>query len=124
MSLDLEKVENIIIKLKKMENGRGKRIGLLTVSQIRNLLSMSADIYNEVLEYPEEKLSEELLDRIRYLTARFYYEAGRDEKVKAFINESQLVRILKAVKTKKDYIQYYHCLEALVAFHRYHGGKD
>ena len=124
MSLDLEKVENTIIELKTKKNQRGKPIGLLTVSQIRNLLAMSADILNEVLEYPEENLSEELLDRISYLTVRFYYEAGRDEKVKSFIETAKLLPFLKGIKTRKQYIQYYQYMEALVAFHKYHGGKD
>lgn len=124
MSLDLDKVENTIKELKTKKNQRGKPIGLLTVSQIRNLLAMSADILNEVLEYPEEKLSEELLDRISYLTVRFYYEAGRDEKVKSFIETAKLLPFLKSIKTRKRYIQYYQYMEALVAFHKYHGGKD
>ncbi len=124
MSLDLEKVENTIIELKTKKNQRGKPIGLLTVSQIRNLLAMSADILNEVLEYPEENLSEELLDRVSYLTVRFYYEAGRDEKVKSFIETAKLLPFLKGIKTRKQYIQYYQYMEALVAFHKYHGGKD
>ena len=124
MSLDLEKVENTIKELKTKKNQRGKLIGLLTVSQIRNLLAMSADILNEVLEYPEENLSEELLDRISYLTVRFYYEAGRDEKVKSFIETAKLLPFLKGIKTRKQYIQYYQYMEALVAFHKYHGGKD
>lgn len=124
MSLDLDKVENTIKVLKTKKNQRGKSIGLLTVSQIRNLLAMSADILNEVLEYPEENLSEELLDRVSYLTVRFYYEAGRDEKVKSFIETAKLLPFLKSIKTRKIYIQYYQYMEALVAFHKYHGGKD
>lgn len=124
MSLDLDKVENTIKELKTKKNQRGKPIGLLTVSQIRNLLAMSADILNEVLEYPEENLSEELLDRVSYLTVRFYYEAGRDEKVKSFIETAKLLPFLKDIKTRKQYIQYYQYMEALVAFHKYHGGKD
>ena len=124
MSLDLDKVENTIKELKTKKNRRGKPIGLLTVSQIRNLLAMSADILNEVLEYPEENLSEELLDRVSYLTVRFYYEAGRDEKVKSFIETAKLLPFLKGIKTRKQYIQYYQYMEALVAFHKYHGGKD
>lgn len=124
MSLDLDKVENIIKVLKTKKNQRGKPVGLLTVSQIRNLLAMSADILNEVLEYPEENLSEELLDRVSYLTVRFYYEAGRDEKVKSFIETAKLLPFLKSIKTRKRYIQYYQYMEALVAFHKYHGGKD
>ena len=107
MSLDLNKVENTIKELKTKKNQRGKPIGLLTVSQIRNLLAMSADILNEVLEYPEENLSEELLDRVSYLTVRFYYEAGRDEKVKSFIETAKLLPFLKGIKTRKQYIQYY-----------------
>ena len=124
MSLDLDKVENTIKELKTKKNQRGKPIGLLTVSQIRNLLAMSADILNEVLEYPEENLSEELLDRVSYLTVRFYYEAGRDEKVKSFIETAKLLPFLKGIKTRKQYIQYYQYMEALVAFHKYYGGKD
>ena len=124
MSLDLDKVENTIKELETKKNQRGKPIGLLTVSQIRNLLAMSADILNEVLEYPEEDLSEELLDRVSYLTVRFYYEAGRDEKVKSFIETAKLLPFLKGIKTRKQYIQYYQYMEALVAFHKYHGGKD
>lgn len=124
MSLDLDKVENTIKELKTKKNQKGKPIGLLTVSQIRNLLAMSADILNEVLEYPEENLSEELLDRVSYLTVRFYYEAGRDEKVKSFIETAKLLPFLKGIKTRKQYIQYYQYMEALVAFHKYHGGKD
>lgn len=124
MSLDLDKVESTIKELKTKKNQRGKPIGLLTVSQIRNLLAMSADILNEVLEYPEENLSEELLDRVSYLTVRFYYEAGRDEKVKSFIETAKLLPFLKGIKTRKQYIQYYQYMEALVAFHKYHGGKD
>ena len=124
MSLDLDKVENTIKESKTKKNQRGKPIGLLTVSQIRNLLAMSADILNEVLEYPEENLSEELLDRVSYLTVRFYYEAGRDEKVKSFIETAKLLPFLKGIKTRKQYIQYYQYMEALVAFHKYHGGKD
>lgn len=102
MSLDLNKVENTIKELKTKKNQRGKPIGLLTVSQIRNLLAMSADILNEVLEYPEENLSEELLDRVSYLTVRFYYEAGRDEKVKSFIETAKLLPFLKGIKTRKQ----------------------
>lgn len=124
MSLDLDKVENTIKVLKTKKNQRGKPIGLLTVSQIRNLLAMSADILNEVLEYPEEDLPEELLDRVSYLTVRFYYEAGRDEKVKSFIETANLLPFLKGIQTRKQYIRYYQYMEALVAFHKYHGGKD
>lgn len=124
MKSDMEYAEEVINSLITSRDKWGNVKGLLTVSQIRNILAMSADIYNSVLESPTENLSEDLLDRISYLTVRLYYEAGRTQSVKKFIEKAKLIEKLKKVKTKKDYVDYYHYMEALVAFHRYHGGKD
>lgn len=124
MKSDMEYAEEVIKSLITFRDKWGNVKGLLTVSQIRNILAMSADIYNSVLESPTENLSEDLLDRISYLTVRLYYEAGRTKLVKKFIEKAKLIEKLKKVKTKKDYVDYYHYMEALVAFHRYYGGKD
>lgn len=124
MKSDMEYAEEVINSLITSRDKWGNVKGLLTVSQIRNILAMSADIYNSVLESPTENLSEDLLDRISYLIVRLYYEAGRTQSVKKFIEKAKLIEKLKKVKTKKDYVDYYHYMEALVAFHRYYGGKD
>lgn len=120
----MEYAEEVIKSLITFGDKWGNVKGLLTVSQIRNILAMSADIYNSVLESPTENLSEDLLDRISYLTVRLYYEAGRNQLVKKFIEKAKLIEKLKNAKTKKNYVDYYHYMEALVAFHRYYGGKD
>lgn len=120
--------EKVILTLK--EKGRpNKRTGekelLLTTSKIRNLLAMTADIYNEVVNQKESVLSENVCSRIAYLRVRFIYEAGRDNNVKEFVLQSKVLDILKSIgNSKKNYILFCRYMESLVAFHRYYGGKD
>ncbi len=97
-----------------------------TTTKLRNLLSLSSDIYNMVIHQNGDKLTEEIKSKIEYLRVRFIYEAGRDEKgVKKLVENANLLGVLKNIKgSKKNYILFNRYLEALVAFHRYNGGKD
>lgn len=46
-----ELAENVILKLKQIKEmkTKGKSVNLVTTSKIRNLLAMTADIYNDVV---------------------------------------------------------------------------
>lgn len=122
--------EKVIINLAKNKDKYGNT-KMVTTSKLRNLLAMSADIYNEVL-VSDEKLSEDLISRIDYLRVRFIYEYGRDNKgnsykgdLQKFIDDAKILDILKEINgSKKNYILFYHYMEALVAFHKYNGGRD
>ena len=116
--------EKAIKSLDNEKNDRGRPIRVVTTSQIRNLLAMTADIYNEVMLLRQEQLDEELKGKISYLRVRCLYEAGRDESVKAFVQNSSLLEILPAIVTKKDYILFNHYMESLIAWHKYCHGKD
>lgn len=121
----VDEAERVILELKKKTDKKGKEIPLVTTSKLRNLLAMTADIYNEVLGYRDEKLSTALRERIEYLRVRFLYEAGREPGVKALVEAADITSVLKdAVKSKSNYILFNRYMEALVAFHKYHGGKD
>jgi CRISPR-associated protein Csm2 len=97
----------------------------ITTSKIRNLMSMSADIYNSVIAGTEDELTEDDKSRIDYLRVRILYEAGRDRDVKDFVLKTKINDILKEMdKTKEDYILFYRYMEALVAYHKYYGGRD
>lgn len=98
----------------------------LTTSKLRNLLALSSDIYNMVMQQNKDVLTEEVKSRIEYLKVRFIYEAGRDEKgVKKLVENANLLGVLKNIKgSKKNYILFNRYMEALVAFHRYYGGDD
>ncbi len=104
-------------------NGGDKKI--LTTTQIRNLLAMADDIYNDVLTSESDVLNSEIKSRIEYMRVHFVYESGRTPEVKKFIDKTSLIDLLKNVKgDKKKYILFNHYLEALVAYHRFEGGKD
>ena len=95
-----EKVISDLAEESKVKN-RG-RVNIVTTSKLRNLLAMTADIYNQVLLYPSERLDDELLGRIEYLRVRVMYECGRDNehKVEKFIKRRiQRVRIFVILRS-------------------------
>ena len=119
------KAESVILKLSKQVNKQGKVVAMVTNSKIRNLLSMSADIYNQVLDCKDDKLPQELNGRIEYLRVRYIYEAGRAPRVKDLVIQGELLEIMKEIQgSKKNYILYYHYMEALVAFKRFWNKND
>lgn len=122
----VEKAEKAIMELKNKKDERtGRPVEMVTTSKIRNLLAMTADIYNEVLNTQEEQLSAEVCGRIDYLKVRFVYEAGREKTVKSFVNQTQIIECINEIQgSKKNYILFNRYMEALVAYHRFLGGKD
>ena len=118
----VDKAEKVIVKLSQNKDKRGN-VRWITTSKIRNLLAMSADIYNEVLT-SEEKLPDDIVSRIDYLRIRFVYECGRDRDVKNFVETADILQALKEINSRKTYITFSHYMEALVAYHKYYGGKE
>ena len=101
----------------------------ITTSKIRGLLSGMSDIYNDVVRVEGEELPQDIVDRIQYLKVQIVYEYGRDDKkdgsVRRFINESKILNKIDQIGTsKKKFIEMERYMEALVAYHRFYGGKD
>ena len=101
----------------------------ITTSKIRGLLSGMSDIYNDVVRVEGEELPQDIVDPIQYLKVQFVYEYGRDDKkdgsVRRFINESKILNKIDQIGTsKKKFIEMERYMEALVAYHRFYGGKD
>lgn len=120
----VDKAEKVIQRL-ALKKDRYGNPDMVTTSKIRNLLAMTADIYGEVLGM-DEKLPENVNARIDYLRIRFVYEVGRDnKKVGDFVKNAQILEALKEIQgSRKRYILFSHYMEALVAFHKYYGGRD
>ena len=107
-----------------MRSLMGQR-GVITTSKIRNLLSMVSDIYNEENIRSEETLLPESVSALMMMRVRTVYECGRDDTVKRFVEGTRLLQYLKGIGTSRtELIRFAHYMEALVAYHRYFGGRE
>lgn len=118
---DQEYVDRAEAVIKKLDEERK----LLTTSKIRNLLSMISSLYDEVRRSTSDKLTAEAMSQIQYIRLHFAYEAGRDKNVKAFVDEADILRHVRDIgESKAQFMLFCRYMEALVAYHRYHGGKE
>ena len=108
------------------DKGKNK---LVTTSKIRNLLAMTAEIYNEVLNCRSEKLSAEIVGRINYLKIRFVYEAGRDKdrdmSVNNLVTKANILEHIDEIKgNRTQYLLFSRYMEALVAYRKFSGRDE
>ena len=116
----VDKAEEVILKLKESGGGRIR----LTTSQIRNILTITSTIYDNA-KRKKGPLDEEELMSVQLLRTKFVYESGRDKNVEQFIQMADLINLIKSVgEYREKLILFCKYMEALVAYHRFEGGKD
>jgi CRISPR-associated protein Csm2 len=107
-----------------LPNGK-KSTNIVSTSKIRGLLSMVSDIYNDVLHETGETLSSDIVSRISYMKVHFYYEAGREKRVKSFLETAEVFSVINEIKGKRSgFILFSRYMEALVAFRKFYVEKD
>lgn len=120
----VSRAEGVIKKLIVKDRNGNEKINL-TTSKIRNILSMVSDLYNDTQRFRNERLSDDLYMRTQYLKMRMAYESGRDDAVKDFIEKADLInKIDKIGRSKEKLLNFCHYMEALVAYHKFYGGKE
>ena len=128
----VEEAEKVIKSMRRKDrNGKcikdknGKYIFDLTTSKIRNLLSMISQIYNVASHETGEKINEDLQSQVQYFKMRFAYEAGRERAVEDFQEKAEIFsNVDKIGDSREKLICFCHYMEALVAYHRFYGGRD
>ena len=102
----------------------------LTTSQIRKFLTAVNVVRNKVDLYIAQnkdayELSIELAAEVKFLKVNLLYQAGRAKAVKDFMEISNLAAIIGDVdKNIKKFQRLCKYVEALVAYHKFMGGKD
>ena len=109
---------------------------LVTTSQIRKFLTAVNTVTEKVNAYKLEKTDDydtlpvELQAQIKYLKVKLAYQIGRNRSkwgnpVEDFEKEAGLISLIDGIKSStKEYEKFAHYMEALVAFHKFYGGKD
>lgn len=121
----VSKAENVIKRVKDKfaqseKKRKSKENDKLTISKIRNLLSLTSAMYDEL----QTKEFDDLLDRKNYLIVQLAYQSGREDAVRVFVEEAELILALKECDSKEKMIRYCRYMEALVAYFKYYGGED
>jgi len=70
-------------------------------------------------------LSEQLAAEIKYLKVKIAYQAGRERAVRDFVQKAELTKKIDEIGTDlSKYKEFAKYIEALVAYHKFYGGKD
>lgn len=102
----------------------------VTTSQIRKFLTAVNVVRNKVDLYKAknkgaEALSKELTAEIKFLKVNLLYQAGRTVAVKQFMIISKLDVIIDSIgDSLARFVKFTKYVEALVAYHKFLGGKD
>lgn len=94
----------------------------ITNTQLRLILSNSIIIKNKIKNNNNnEKLSIEIQNEIKYLLIKLIYQAGKEDKVKKFIEDFKMVDKIKQIgDSAKKFNEFYRYLEEIVAYSKYY----
>ena len=120
--------EDIILDQKARGNGRLA----LTTSQIRKFLAAVNALTNKIDMFrtrgeKSDVLTPELAAEVKFLKVKLAYQAGKDQRgnVRDFVEKAQLRQRLDRIGTSiRAYENFARYMEALVAYHKFHGGRD
>lgn len=71
-------IQNKIMKKGGKNPRETSETPMITTSKIRNMLELTNTLYNKLIKYREEELSDEIMSYIQYVRMKFAYEYGRD----------------------------------------------
>lgn len=116
------------------KDNRGRDKIDLTTGQIRKVLTAINSLNNKIIVYKSQNetitdLSEELAAEVKFLKVKIAYQVGRDRNrgmpVKTFVEKAELFKRIDAVANSiSAWENFSRYVEALVAYHKFYGGRD
>ena len=132
MAFDIiEEAEEAIKSLRKpSRKDPSKMVIYVTTSQIRKFLTAVNSLKNKIDVYKinhlnEDVLSDDLVMEVKFLRVNILYQAKKNDNVKEFIAKARIEKRINEIGDSiANFNKFYKYVEALVAFHKYYGGKD
>lgn len=121
--------ESVIQKLRVADKKGILKIEV-TTRQLRKILSAVNMLNNKVEVYRTKEsgataLPSDLAAEVQYLKVRVAYQAGREKVVRKFVDTAGLVAKIDEIGSDlTKYEAFARYMEALVAYHKYYGGRD
>ena len=122
----VEKAEQTIKNLAKDKFGNL----MLSKSQIRKFLTAVNTVKNKV-DVEKTKadntgvLSNDMAAEVKFLKVSILYQAGRERAVKDFVEKAEISKIIVDIGNDANkFNKFCKYVEALVAFHKFYGGRD
>lgn len=117
--LDINKAESFV-----KNNNIANQI---STSQIRKFLAAVNKINNKIrYQNNDDILSEDIVAEIAYMRVQFAYIVGRNKNNEGFkkLHKELDDAIANIKNSKSNFINFARYVEAIVAYHKFHGGKD
>ena len=96
----------------------------ITTSKIRRIYNLICEIYNTENLSCDSQLAPESKTALNMARVRIAYEAGRDGKVKDFTDKTHIIEYIKGINSRENFINFARYMEALIAYHKFYGGKE
>lgn len=96
----------------------------ITTSKIRRIYNLICEIYNAENLRCDSRLAPESKTALNMARVRIAYEAGRDNKVKDFTDKTHIIEYIKGINSRENFIDFARYMEALIAYHKFYGGKE
>lgn len=122
----VDKAEQTIKVLEKDKYGNLR----LTKSQLRKFLTAVNTVKNKVdvaknKNSDTSKLSSDMAAEVKFLKVSILYQAGREKFVKDFVEKAEIAKIIMDIGNDVNkFNKFCKYIEALVAFHKFYGGRD
>lgn len=129
--MDIVAKAELVIKSLLIRDGNNSEVLQLKIGHIRKFLTAVNLVRNRVEIYKIQSsdpanLSTEIEAEIKFLKIKLAYQAGREKTiVKPFVEKAGLIQMIDSIGNSTErFDEFAKYVEALIAFHRFYGGKD